>query len=323
MTANPHGLALDPAAQAFLVSAGSHPLTHTHAAAAQRAAWAELQRDTHGTDAAAPISERWTTVETPDHGALRVRIVERSDRTAPSPAVLYLHGGGWVRGDAATHDRIVRELAIRSGAAVIFPEYALCPEARYPVALEQAYATAQWVITHGSEHGLDSTRLAVAGDSEGANLAIAVILLALQRKSFQFRQLVAFTPVTDVDFATPSYLTFAQGYGLHRDTMQWHWDQYVPNPQDRALDTVCPLRAQDRDLARFPPSLIITAEADVVRDEGEAFSARLRAAGAVSAAVRYEGTIHDFVVLNALRESGAAKAATAQAAAALAAALSW
>ncbi len=132
MTANPHGLALDPAAQAFLVSAGSHPLTHTHAAAAQRAAWAELQRDTSGTDTAAQISERWTTVETPDHGSLRVRIVERSDRTAPFGGSAVSARRRLVRGDASTHDRIVRELAIRSGAAVIFPEYALCQRCAIP-----------------------------------------------------------------------------------------------------------------------------------------------------------------------------------------------
>jgi acetyl esterase/lipase len=313
---------LDPAAQAFVMASGSQPSVRVQSPDAQRVAFADRQRDARRNDTAvSAMVERWVTVATPDGSSLRIRIVQRCDLTSPSAPVLYLHGGGWVTGDASTHDRIVCELAVKSRAAVIFPEYALSPEVRYPIALEQAYAAAEWVTTRGEEHGLDPTRLAIAGDSEGANLALSVVLLALQRNSFRFRQLVAFTPVTDADFTTPSYRTFAEGYGLRRDAMQWYWDQYVPDPHDRGLGTVCPLRANSSDLARFPPSLIITAEADVVRDEGEAFAARLRLAGSASTAVRYEGMIHDFVVLTALKNSNAAKAAIAQGASALAAAV--
>jgi acetyl esterase/lipase len=304
VTSDPHRIALDPAAEAFVAAEA-----------------ARVPQPASGEGSPGEITEQWVTIATPDHGALRIWIVEPAGGDAPSAAMLYLHGGGWVGGDASTHDGIVRELVTRAGVAVVFPEYALAPEARYPVAVEQAYATALWMTEKAAERGWDPTRVAVGGDSEGATLAIAVVLLALHRKGTRFRQLIAFTPVTDADFDTSSYLAFAEGYGLRRDEMRWRWDQYAADPRLRELATVCPLRADDADLARFPPTLIITAEADVVRDEGEAFAARLRSLGAVSAAVRYEGMIHDFVVLPALKDCGATRAATAQAAAVLRAAL--
>jgi len=266
---------------------------------------------------APPISERWVSVAFPGTEAVRVRVVEAPQPAHPAPVVLYLHGGGWVNGDALSHDGVVRELALRTRAAVVFPEYSRSPEARYPVALEQSYATAAWVVEHGAELGLDPTRMAVVGDSEGANLAMALTLTTLHRNLFHFRHLIAFTPVTAADFATDSYSAFACGYGLRREQMQWYWDQYAPDRRDRERATVCPLLADDADLAQFPPSLIITAEADVVRDEGEAFAARLRSAGAVSTAVRYEGMIHDFVVVPSLAQSSAVKSALAQASSAL------
>ncbi|WP_246227470.1 alpha/beta hydrolase [Mycolicibacterium helvum] len=319
---DPHRFGLDPAALAFLDSTSSDPLPQYRSPSAVRSASSALQRQRpEPRSGSVATTEHWVTITTPAHGSLRVHIVERADRCAPSAAVMYLHGGGWMSGDAATHDGIVRELAIRSRAAIVCPEYARAPEACYPVALEQAYATAQWLSTDGGKHGLDPCRLAIAGDSVGANLAIAAVLLAVQRSTVVFRQLVAFTPVIDADFDTASYRSFAEGFGLRRDVMQFYWDQYVPDPRDRLRDTVSPLRAATSDLARFPPSLIITAEADVVRDEGEAFAARLREAGARSTAVRYEGTIHGFAVLTALKESSAARAATAQAASILTAAL--
>lgn len=313
VSANPHRIALDPAAQAFVVAAQNRLPAPAESVDVQRAAFVELQHANPGPLTPA-LTEHWVTVTTADHGGVRVRIVAPTQPVGPLAVLLYLHGGGWVSGDASTHDRIVRELALSTGAAVIFPEYTRAPEARYPVAVEQAYETALWIVAHGDRHGLDPTRVAVVGDSEGANLALAVVLLSLQRNTIQFLQLVLFTPVTDSDFATESYRTFAQGYGLRRDVMQWYWDQYAPASADREQPTVCPLRADTADLARFPPSLIITAEADVVRDEGEALAQRLRAAGSMSAAVRYEGTIHDFVVLSDLQHSGAARAAIAQAA---------
>ncbi|BBZ26763.1 esterase [Mycolicibacterium madagascariense] len=314
MTVNPRNLVLDPAVQSFLETADAHPVVLTRDA--QRAALRRLHAEVP-----APIdAEKWVTIPAGRWGPLRARIIEPPQHTGPLPVIIYLHGGGWVAGDARTHHRIARELSVRSAAVVVLPEYALAPEARYPAAVEQACATARWVATRGGEHGMDPVRVAIAGDSEGATIAISAVLLSLQRNDFRFQQLVAFTPVTDTDFDTPSYREFAAGYGLRRETMMWFWDQYAPTARQRTDGTVAPLRAHAGDLAAFPPTLVITAEADVVRDEGEAFAARLRSLGVVCAAVRYEGMIHDFAILPALKDCGASRAAVAQAASVLQAA---
>ncbi|WP_196812341.1 alpha/beta hydrolase [Nocardia sp. CNY236] len=260
------------------------------------------------------IREEWVTVPAPT-GDVRVRIVTPAAAAGPLPVILYIHGAGWVFGNAHTHDRLVRELAVNTGAAVVFPDYALSPEARYPVAIEQNYATAQWVGEHGHEHGLDGARIAVAGDSVGGNMSAALTLQAKQRGDVRLRAQVLFYPVTDAAFDTPSYHQFAEGYFLRRDAMQWFWDQYTTSETDRAQVTASPLRATIDQLADLPPALVITAEADVLRDEGEAYAARLREAGVAVTAVRYSGAIHDFVMLDALRGTRAASAAIAQASA--------
>ncbi len=254
-------------------------------------------------------------------GQVPVRIVRPAGVGGTLPVILYVHGAGWVFGDAHTHDRLVRELAVGAGAAVVFPEYDRSPEARYPVAVEQSYAAAQWVVAHGAEKGLDGSRLAVAGDSVGGNMAAALTLLAKERGDVRFAAQVLFYPVTDASFDTGSYHQFAEGYFLRRDAMQWFWDQYTTDPAQRAEITASPLRASLDQLAGLPPALVITAEADVLRDEGEAYANKLRAAGVPVTAVRYQGIIHDFVMLNALRETAAADAAIAQASAVLRAAL--
>jgi acetyl esterase len=226
-----------------------------------------------------------------------------------------------VFGNAHTHDRLVRELAVGTGAAVVFPEYALSPEARYPVAIEQNYAVARWIVTDGAAKGLDSTRLAVAGDSVGGNMAAALTLLAKQRGDLALLAQVLFYPVTDASFDTGSYHQFAEGYFLRRDGMQWFWDQYTTDPDQRAEITASPLRATLEQLRDLPPALVITGEADVLRDEGEAYANKLRQAGVPVTAVRFQGIIHDFVMLNALANTHAARAAIAQAVATLRTAL--
>jgi acetyl esterase/lipase len=234
---------------------------------------------------------------------------------------MYIHGAGWVFGDAGTHDRLVRELAVGTGAAVVFPEYDRSPEARYPVAIEQNYAAARWIVSNGAAHDLDPSRVAIAGDSVGGNMTIATTLLAKQRGDVSFRAQVLFYPVTDANFDTESYHQFAEGYFLRRDGMQWFWDQYTTDEAQRAEITASPLRATLDDLAGLPRALVITGEADVLRDEGEAYANKLRQAGVAVTAVRYQGIIHDFVMLNALRETKAANAAIAQAVAFLSEAL--
>ncbi|MEU4763988.1 alpha/beta hydrolase [Actinosynnema sp. NPDC023794] len=262
------------------------------------------------------VDEEWVNV-----GEVPVRIVRPAGATGALPVVLYIHGAGWVFGNAKTHDRLVRELAVGAGAAVVFPDYSLSPEAHYPVALEESYAVARWIVAEGAARGLDASRLAVAGDSVGGNMSAALTLLAKERGDVAFRQQVLFYPVTDASFDTPSYREFAEGYFLRRDAMQWFWDQYTTSEAQRAEITASPLRATVEQLTDLPPALVITAEADVLRDEGEAYANKLREAGVPVIAVRYQGVIHDFVMLNALRETHAAEAAISQAVAVLKGAL--
>ncbi len=167
------------------------------------------------------------------------------------------------------------------------------------------------MAAHGLGHGLDPERVAVAGDSVGGNMTIAVTLLAKERGGVVFRQQVLFYPVTDANFDTPSYREFAEGYFLRRDAMEWFWDQYTPDPADRAQITASPLRATTEQLAGLPPALVITGEADVLRDEGERYAAKLRMAGVPVTAARFGGVIHDFVMLNALADTRTARGAVA------------
>jgi acetyl esterase len=254
-------------------------------------------------------------------GAVSVRILRPRGTTGPLPVIVYLHGAGWVFGNAHTHDRLIRELADGANAAVVFPNYSLSPEAKYPTAIDESYATVTWIAKHGAEQNLDPTRIAIAGDSVGGNMSAALTLLAKQRGDVSFVQQVLFYPVTDANFDTDSYHQFAEGYFLRRDAMEWFWDQYTTDPAQRAEITASPLRASLDELAGLPPALVITGEADVLRDEGEAYASKLRAAGVPVDAVRYQGIIHDFVMLNALRDTHAANAAIALAIATLRAAL--
>jgi acetyl esterase len=245
-------------------------------------------------------------------GGVSTTIYRPTDITGDLPVVLYVHGAGWVFGGVHTHDRLVRQLTAKAEAATVFVSYSLSPEARYPVALEEIYAALEWVAAHGSAHGLDSSRIAVAGDSVGGNMTAATTLLAKQRGGPAIAGQLLYYPATDANFDTASYQQFAAGYWLRRDGMQWFWNQYTTDTAQRAEITASPLRASRDDLTGLPPALVITAEDDVLRDEGELYAAHLRAAGVPVAAVRYQGTIHDFVMLHALKDSAAAVAATAQ-----------
>ncbi|WP_333777499.1 alpha/beta hydrolase [Streptomyces sp. IBSBF 3136] len=267
------------------------------------------------------VDEEWVTVSGGPTGSVRARIVKPAGATGTLPVIFYIHGAGWVFGNAHTHDRLVRELAVGADAAVVFPEYDLSPEARYPVAVEQNYTAARWVVEQGAAKGLDGSRLAVAGDSVGGNMTAALTLMAKERGGPALVQQVLFYPVTDAAFDTPSYHQFATGYFLRRDGMQWFWDQYTTDEAERAQITASPLRATVEQLADLPPALVITGEADVLRDEGEAYANKLREAGVPVTAVRFQGIIHDFVMLDALRGTHAAQAAITLAVGTLRAAL--
>lgn len=312
-----NGHILERAAQDIADATAKPPFLHEMGTVGARKALAGIQ--------AAPIAkpevvETWRTVHA-DAGYVRVRIVKPPGVSGMLPVVLYMHGGGWVLGNVATHDRLVRELAVGVNAAVVFVEYDRAPEARYPVAIEQGYATAQWITRDGEEEGLDATRLAVAGDSAGGNMTAALTILAKRRGDVRFVHQSLYYPVTDAAQDTPSYREFADGPYLLAKSMAWFWDAYTTDPVQRAQSTASPLRAGLQELAGLPPALVIVGENDVLRDEGEAYARRLTEAGVPTTSVRYNGVIHDFMMLNPVRRTHAATAAIAQAIAVLRAAL--
>ena len=227
--------------------------------------------------------------------------------------IVYMHGGGWVLGNAATHDRLVRELAVGARAALAFVEYPNSPEAHYPVAIEQGYATAQWIVREGRSKGLDPSRIAVVGESVGGDMTAALTLMAKERGDVQFVHAGMYYPVTDAAMDTESYDEFADGPYLTRKEMEWFWDAYTTDPAERSEITASPNHATVEQLKGLPPTLLLVDEADVLRDEGEAYAAKLRLAGVPVTTVRYDGTVHDFMLLNPLSETKAARAAIAQA----------
>lgn len=245
---------------------------------------------------------------------LKVYIVKPREIPSIAPAFLYIHGGGWVLGDYATHRRIVRDLVVRSGAIAIFPEYTPSPEARFPVALQQIYATLKWVATNGHQIGVDGERLAIVGNSVGGNMAAATTLLSKQQAGPKLLLQVLLWPVTDANFETTSYIEYGKGRFLTTAMMKWFWDNYLPDPDDRKDILASPLQASIEALKGLPPALIQTAANDVLRDEGEAYGRKLNEAGVPVTVVRYNGLIHDYGMLNALSDIPAVQTAISQAA---------
>ncbi|GMK57988.1 hypothetical protein CspeluHIS016_0500200 [Cutaneotrichosporon spelunceum] len=307
--ANPHGYALEPAALAFSEATSKPPFLYELPPAEGRKAVDGVQNS----EIFKPdVEDKWIDIDT-KFGKIPTRILKPKGTTGTLPVVYYTHGAGWVFGNAHTHDRLARDLCVGTGAAVVFPEYTLAPDAQYPTQNEQAYAVAQWIVKQGASEGLDGSRMVISGDSVGGNMAIVMNLLALERGDVAFRAAALFYPVTHANFETDSYKEFASGYFLARDGMKWFWDQYLPDKAKREEPTASPLNADQKVLAKFPPTLVITCECDVLRDEGEAFAAKLRRAGAPVTAVRYGGIIHDFVMVNSMHDTHAAKAAIEQA----------
>ncbi len=299
---------LEPEAQAFAEAAAKPPLLFTLGPERGRIALDEAQADLVSK---LPVDIEDCTIADGPSAQVSLRILRPPHAQAPLPVIVYIHGAGWVFGSMQTHDRLMRELTVGAGAAVVFPEYRLSPEAKYPTAIEECYSALQWVAGHGQEHGMDPERLAVAGDSVGGNMTAAVTLLSRERGGPVIALQLLFYPVTNAAFDTASYQQFAEGYHLRRDAMMWFWDQYTRNPGERNEITASPLRASIEQLKGLPPALVITAEADVLRDEGEAYANKLREAGVHVTAARFQGTIHDFVMLNALATTAAARGATA------------
>jgi acetyl esterase/lipase len=257
----------------------------------------------------AQVSQRSITH---DGQTVDLTIVHPAGEKTTVPAFMFFHGGGWVLGDFPTHERLVRDLVALSGAAAVFVNYTPSPEAQYPVAINQAYAATKWVSEFGHEINVDGRRLAVVGNSVGGNMAAVVSLMAKDKEGPDIRFQALMWPVTDAYFDTASYHEFAEGRFLTKNMMQWFWDNYTTDLNERSESYASPLRAMTEELRGLPPALVQTAGNDVLRDEGEEYARKLDEAGVDVIAARYSGMIHDWGLLNALSQVPATRASLLQ-----------
>jgi acetyl esterase len=246
---------------------------------------------------------------TQDDITVKLFIVRPEGVKGALPAFMFFHGGGWVIGDFPTHQRFIRDLVVASGAVGVYVDYTRSPEARFPVAINQAYAATQWVAANGADINVDSSRLAVVGNSAGGNMAAVTALMAKDKKGPELKLQVLFWPVADANFETESYNKFATQRFLTKNMMKWFWDNYAPNEDDRKLRYASPLQGSLAELKGLPPTLVQTAENDVLRDEGEAYARKLNEAGVDVTLVRYQGLIHDYGLLNPLADVPAIQSA--------------
>jgi len=256
-----------------------------------------------------PAAITTTLVHTGSWGVIPVHLVRPNNITGTPNVIFYLHGAGWVFGNLHTHDKLVRELAARTNSIVVFPEYSLSPESKFPVAIEQCYAVLSALPILASGFDWNMNTLTVAGDSVGGNMATVMTLMSKNRGGPKIHKQLMYYPVTNAYFETPSYIQFAANYYLYREEMMWFWDQYTTSEAERSLITASPLRATLDQLRGLPDAMVLTGEADVLRDEGEAYATKLREAGVDVTAARFEAIIHDFVMLNSLDQTNACRAA--------------
>lgn len=249
------------------------------------------------------------TVDAGEYGTVTVQIVRPKASQDSLPVLLYIHGAGWVFGSWNTHDRLVLELANKANIAVAFVEYSLSPEAKSGDAIMQACAVARYLKDNAGELKLDASRMAVGGDSVGGNMSAALTMQSEKGNCPKFSFQLLFYPVTNAEFNTDSYKQYGEKHFLTLEAMKWFWDQYEPNIERRKDPMLSPLQAKVEDLKNLPEALVITAECDVLRDEGEAYAHKLMEAGVKVQAIRCLGTIHDFVMLNAITETPAARIA--------------
>lgn len=256
-----------------------------------------------------------TTTEqtiTQDGQSVKIYIMKPEHITGKPGVLLFIHGGVWIVGNYENHQRLLRDLVVGSGQVGVFVEYTSLPEARFPTQLDQSYAALKWVAAHADEFGADGNRIAVAGNSVGGNMAAALSIMAKDRNGPKISLQVLMIPATDASVDTGSYHEYGEQRFLARAFMKYGWDLYAPDAKTRDNPYVSPLRASIDQLKGLPPALVITAENDPLRDEGEAYARKLKEAGVTVAAARYNGTIHDFVLLNAIRNVPSTQAAIEQ-----------
>jgi acetyl esterase/lipase len=249
-----------------------------------------------------------------EHGRhIKLYIVKPDKADGTLPVFMFFHGGVWIAGNFENHKRFVRDLVVGSGAAAVFVEYTPIPDAVYPTQIEESYAATAWVASHGAEIGVDATRLAVVGNSVGGNMAAVIALMAKDRSGPKISFQLLFYPAPDATFETESYRAFDTGRFLPRAFMQFGWNIYAPHAKTRKEPYAAPLQASIDQVRGLPPTLIQTAENDVLRDEGEAYGRKLSEAGVEVTSTRYIGQIHDFGLLNALHDVPSTQAALRQA----------
>src|SRR5262245_4347317 len=245
------------------------------------------------------IAERTITQ---DERTVKLYVMTPQNVTGKAGILFFIHGGVWIVGNFQNHQRLLRDLVIGSGQVGVFVGYTPLPSAKFPTQLEESYAALKWVATHAGEFGADGTRIAIAGNSVGGNMTAALTLMAKDRKGPRIAYQVLFVPATDASVDTDSYHEFATGRFLPRAFMKYGWDLYVPDEKTRNNPYVSPLRASNTELEGLPTALVITAENDPLRDEGEAYARKLKEAGVAVTATRYNGLIHDFMLLNAIHD---------------------
>lgn len=258
------------------------------------------------------VRKQTTKVKLKDGREMSVVIMKPADIDDDLPVIFYIHGGGWVMGDNVSHDRLIRELADGVPAAVVFPVYQQSPEAQFPQTTDDLFTVLEYMVKNAADYHIDVSKLVVAGDSVGGNMATVMALMAkAQGNNPKIDFQLLFYPVTDADFETESYREYAEGPWLTKKAMEWFWNQYAPDAEDRKNIYASPLQASVEQLKGLPPALVITDENDVLRDEGEAYARKLNQAGVEVASVRVNGAIHDFVMLNAIADSAPTRAAIA------------
>lgn len=291
-------MSYDPILQAFLKSIEGATPIYTLTPQAARKVLDDAQKGKE-----LPESEIEDTQIIGSKGKISIRIVRPLGHTKVLPVILYIHGGGWILGNKNTHDRLVREIANGSNAAVVFVNYTPSPEAKFPQAINESYEVLEYIHDHGVEHDLDPKKIVIMGDSVGGNMAAAVTMMAKDKKGPKILFQVLAYPVTDAGMNTPSYNEFAEGPWLTKKAMEWFWNAYEPKVENRKNKLASPLQATVEELQGLPPALVITDENDVLRDEGEAYAQKLNEAQVPVKAVRFKNTFHDFMMLNPISES--------------------
>ncbi|GMW00972.1 MAG: esterase [Candidatus Hydrogenedentota bacterium] len=301
--------------QSFLeaLAAGGGPPMETMEPADARKVLEGAQEGT--TPPACDVTEKTIQVDGDD---VTLTVVRPKGASGMLPAFMFFHGGGWVIGDYPTHQRFIHDLVTYSGCVAVYVDYARSPEARFPMALNQCYGATKWVAANGAAIQVDGSKLAVAGNSAGGNLAAATALKAKAEGGPKLAFQLLFWPVTDANFETESYNQFAEGHFLTKKMMIWFWDHYLPDKAARKDIYAAPLQALPDQLKGLPPTLIQTAQMDVLRDEGNAYGVKLDEAGVEVTIAQYNGLIHDYGLLNGLSEIPAVQAALRQGAAELA-----